>query len=160
MLKKATADSLKSFFKRLVDFYRKFLQLETIKYQDVKAGRLDRLDQHIRSEQAYLLKARGLEKERLSLQKKAGCPAATFRELIPLFEPEQQENMRQLYADLSGVIRELKQTNENCNRLTGVKLQQATLILDKLRNTPELAAVYNERVKKANQPSVLFSKKV
>lgn len=160
MLEKTAMDDLTAFFERLLAFYRSFLQLESEKYADVKAGRLDRLDRRIRGEQAYLLKARGLERERLSLQEKAGCPGATFRELIPLFAPERQETARKLYADLSSVIRELKRTNEDCNRLTDAKLRKAEKIVESLRNDPGLAAAYDAKVKKAKRAAGLFSKKV
>ena len=160
MLDKPMADKLISFFERLLAFYKKFLKLESDKYADVKAGSLERLDRRIREEQAYLLKARGLEQDRLSLEKQAGRPGATFRELIPLFEPEQREKAEKLYKDLSGTIRELKQTNENCNRLTDVKLHRAAMILEKMQNSPELKAVYDSKVRARKQTSGLFSKKV
>lgn len=160
MLDKPMSDKLTALFKRMLAFYEKFLQLETEKYEDVKAGVLDRLDQRIREEQAFLLKARGLEHERLKLQEKAGCPQTAFRDLIPLFAPEQQESMRKLYDDLSAVIRKLKQTNEDCNRLTGAKLHQAEIILNRMQNSPELRAVYDSKVKKRTQAPGLFSEKV
>lgn len=160
MLEKETADRLAAFFEDLLAFYRSFLRLEQEKQEDVKAGRLDRLDLRIRDEQAFLLKARGQEKERLALQTEAGVPKATFRELIPLFEPERREAMRKLYEDLSAVMLELKRTNEDCNRLTGAKLHRADAVLERLRNDPGLAAIYDAKVKKAERAAGLFSKKV
>lgn len=160
MFDKPTADRLTEFFERLIAFYEKFLRLESEKYADVKAGSLGRLDRHMRDEQACLLKARGLEQERLALEEQAGCPGAAFRELIPLFEPERLEAAQKLYEELSAVIRELKKTNEECNRLTGVKLHQATAMLEKLQNNPELKAVYDGKVRAKTEAAGLFSKKV
>lgn len=160
MLDKPTEDRLTGLFERLLAFYKKFLKLESEKFADVSAGSLDRLDGRIRDEQAYLLKARGLEQERLALEEQAGCPGAAFRELIPLFEPERRETAQKYYEDLSSVIRELKETNRECNRLTGVKLHQAKNILEKLQDNPELKAVYDSKIRAKTQAAGLFSKKV
>ena len=160
MLDKTASDRLIDFFERMLEFYKKFLALESEKCKDVQAGSLDRLDGRIREEQAFLLKARGFEHERLALEEQAGCPGVSFRDIVPLFEPERRESVQKLYTDLSSTVRELKQTNEKCNRLTGIKLHRATNILEKLQNNPELKAVYDSKIETKKQAAGLFSKKV
>lgn len=160
MLDKTASDRLIDFFGQMLEFYKKFLKLESEKHRDVQAGNLDRLDGRIREEQAFLLKARGFEHDRLALQEQTGCPGASFLDIIPLFEPERRETVQKLYEDLSSTVRELKQTNEECNRLTGVKLHRATNILEKLRDNPELKAIYDRKIETKKQTAGLFSKKV
>lgn len=160
MLDKTASDRLIGFFERMLEFYKNFLALESEKCKDVQAGSLDRLDGRIREEQAFLLKARGFEHERLALQEQAGCPGASFRDILSLFGPERQDTVQKLYKDISSAVRELKETNEECNRLTGVKLHRATNILEKLQNNPELKAVYDSKIATKKQAAGLFSKKV
>lgn len=160
MLDETASKRLIDFFGRMLEFYKKFLALESEKCKDVQAGNLDRLDDRIREEQAFLLKARGFEQKRLALQEQAGCPGASFRDILPLFGLERRETAQKLYTDISSAVRELKETNGECNRLTGIKLHRATNILEKLRNNPELKAVYDSKIAMKKQTSGLFSKKV
>lgn len=135
-----------TYFTKLIAFYKDFLSLEAGKYGDIKNGNLKTLDGYMKKEQAFVLKAKGLEIERQKLMDQTEKPKATFKEIIPLFEPESRGQIKSLYDGLSGVVLEFKKLNAQSNNLTKAKLRRASVVLSKLKNNPELRKTYNEKL--------------
>lgn len=160
MIDSAISDKLISYFERLIVFYKDFLRLETDKYDDVKSGRLNKLDAKMKKEQAFVMKAKGLEIERQKLMDKTEKPQATFREIIPLFELAKRERAQKLYAELSAVLLELKKTNILCNELTKAKLRKTSAVLSKIKNQPELNQAYNAKLQRSPTSAGFLSKKI
>ncbi|HBN79986.1 MAG TPA: hypothetical protein DD433_01220, partial [Ruminococcaceae bacterium] len=71
-MEQALAAEFLSFLDRYLSFYRDFLALEKEKYDDIAKGRIDRMDGHVKKEEAFLLRSRGLEQERDRLAARAG----------------------------------------------------------------------------------------
>lgn len=160
MLDQKMEETLISFLGELLEFYREFLKLETDKQAELQNGQLDRLDARMKEEQAYVLRARGLELRREKLMEQTPQPKATFRELIVLFSPARQEKAREIYEELSSVLLELRETNQKSSRLAGMKLRQVSAILAKLENRPDLLEPYGENAEGGGRPSEIFSKKI
>ena len=158
MLDQKTEETLISFLGELLEFYREFLKLEADKQAELQNGRLDRLDARMKEEQAYVLRARGLELRRQKLMERTPQPKATFRELIVLISPARQEKAREIYEELSSVLLELRETNQKSSRLAGIKLRQVSAILAKLENRPDFPEPYGEKA--GGRPSEIFSKKI
>lgn len=159
MLDGQTAGNLISFFEKLLKFYREFLKLEEEKYEDLKGGRLDRLDGHLNREQACVLRARGLEQERQKLLTEAGEPETPFRDLIPQFPAGLQEKIRAVYGDLSSVLLELEEAARKNERVTKRKLRLVSEALGRLENHPELRKAYGEKAEaEAASPGILSKK--
>jgi hypothetical protein len=156
MIDSALAKEFIAYFKKLTDFYKKFFSLESEKYNDVKSGNFKALDGYIKKEQAYILKAKGFEAERKRLMGRTEKPAATFKEILPLFEGGERESAQALYGELSGVLRKFKQLNAECNRLTESKLRRASFVISKLKNNPELKKTYDEHLKSAGPAETKF----
>ena len=104
MISESLADEFIRFFQNYLSFYKEFFQLETEKYDDISKNRVSRIDAHVKKEEAFMLKSRGLELERDRLVAKTEHPKATFRELIPLFEPPQRGQIQKIYNELSKVL--------------------------------------------------------
>lgn len=160
MLDGKTAEGLIPFFEELLKFYREFLKLEEEKYGDLQEGRLDRLDEHMKQEQARVLRARGLEQERQLLLSQTGEPATPFRDLIPNFPEELQERIRAVYDELSSVLLELRQATQKNDRLTRQKLRRVSAVIDQMENHPELRKIYSEKLGTEAAPSGILSKKI
>lgn len=160
MIDAESSGRLISYFKNLLEFYQKFLKLEQEKQEYLKQNKLDRLDECIKREQAFILKARGLELERMELLRKVQYPNAKFRELIPEFPSESRELAKNLYDSLSSVLTDMKKTNKENQLLTERKLRRASVVLEKLKGHPELQKIYNEKTRNKNQFPVLLSKKI
>lgn len=160
MLDQKTEETLLSFLRELTEFYRNFLKLETDKQAELEEGLLDRLDARMKEEQAYVLRARGLEVRRRKLMELTPQPEATFRELIGLFSPERQGTAREIYDSLSSMLLELRETNQKNNRLAELKLRQVSAVLAKLENRPDLKEMYDEKLESRSRPSGILSKKI
>ncbi|MCI1965306.1 MAG: flagellar protein FlgN [Oscillospiraceae bacterium] len=158
MLDEETSDRLISYFKRLLDFYREFLEFETKKHGYLEQDRLDQLDACMKREQAFVLKARGLEQERAAIMQNTPTPSARFREIIPLFPSGCRQQIETLYENLSSVLVKLKETNRKSNLLTEQKLRQTSVVLDRLKGHTELKKIYGR--KPTDPPAGLFSKKI
>lgn len=142
MIDGALADRLGAFLEKALEFYRGFLELERKKYEDVAAGRLGELDARMKREQAFVLKAKGLDLERQKLMDETETPRATLRELLPALPPERREKARGLYCELSCVLEELRRTNGRCQKLTKMRLNQVSRVLSRLEGSPELKRIY------------------
>lgn len=160
MFDENAAGRLFAFFEGLLKFYREFLKVEQDKLRDLQAGRLDRLNARMKQEQARVLKARGLERERRGLLAELKAPEKRFRELIGLFPPQRREPMRALYGELSSVLLDLRETNRACNRLAKKKLARASVVLERLQNDPELRRIYSDKPGRETPAAGLLSKKI
>jgi len=160
MINKGLSDELLSYFERCIKFYESFLQLETNKYNDVVHNILSALDQHVKDEQVYMLKAKGLEIERDKLVARTENSEATFRELIPLLDDSVREQAKEHYESLSMILLNIKEVNNRCNRLTELKLRQVQGYLRKLENQNDTQKTYDNQAKESVAPLSMVSRKV
>lgn len=160
MMNAAMSDKLYAFFGGVLEFYRNFLSLETEKYGDIAAGRLRAVNARMAKEQAFVMRAKGLELERRKLLAEAGAEQATMRELIPMLPLEKQPDLRMLYTELSRTVNSLKRTNDRCQELTKVKLKQVSNKLSSLENHPELKQIYGSTPKQEPGTDGFFSIKI
>ena len=143
MIDKELAEKLLEFLRNYLNFYKSFLEIESKKYSDLANNNVATLDAHVRNEEAFMLKARGLELERDKLVAQAGGPKSTFRQLIPMFEPALQPQAKSIFDELSQVTLNLKETNLRCNQLTELKLHKIEKDINILKNNPELQRIYS-----------------
>lgn len=162
MLNQQISDELVSFFERLLAFYKEFLNLEKKKYDILKTNNLSLLDQLLRDEQAFTLKAKGFEAERRSLLDQTEKPQAVFRELIPLFGPEYRDNIRKMYHELDVTLNNLKLTNDRCNRLTKLKLRRIDFLKSRVEKRPagQNGNTYDGKMVNEGRTDSLISKKI
>lgn len=160
MIDRTLSNEFLLFFQRYLAFYREFLHLETEKYNAITGGNLSSLDDHVKAEQAYMLKSRGLELERDKLMTRTSSPKATFQELIPLLDESVQKDAQMIYQDLSQVLQNLKHTNIQCNYLTKLKLHRIENDFKKLKDHPELQKQYNAQAIENGISSSILCKKV
>ena len=160
MINKNLSDELLSYFERCLVFYESFLQIETNKYNDVVNDILSALDQHVREEQAYMLRAKGLEMERGKLVAQIENPEANFRELIPLLDDSVREQAKKHYENLSAVLLDIKEVNQRCNQLTELKLHQVQNYLKNLDNQDVMQKGYNNLAQERVKPLNMVSRKV
>lgn len=154
------SDKLIHFFDGLLAFYKKFLSFENEKYDTIISGKLDQLDSCLKQEQAFVLKARGLDHDRKMLLEEAGAAQDTFREMIPNLEPSRQETMQKLYEEISDTISSIQSMNKRCSQMIKIKLGQVSKVLSQLENHPELKKIYSDKLQNVEQPEGTFSRKI
>jgi len=155
MINKTLSDKLLLFLQEYLSFYKEFLQLETEKYNDMTQNNIGLLDERVKTEQAFMLKSKGLELERERLWAQAGSPNSTLQESIPLFDSSVQGQLKEIYKELLQVLFDLKETNLRCNYLTELKLHKVEVDLQKLKNHPELEERYDSKAKSHPASGVL-----
>lgn len=160
MIEQSLAEELFQFLQRYLVFYKEFLQLETDKYNDLAINNVSSLDNRVKTEEVFMLKSKGLELERDKLVARTGKTDTTFRELIPLFGQPLQEQVKNIYNELSKVLLDLKEMNLRCNYLTELRLHRVETDLKKLENRPELQKLYNAQAREGGTSGGLFSKKI
>lgn len=160
MINQPFADELYNFFQRCLSFYKEFLQLETEKFNDMSENNLATLDQHVKQEEAFMLKSRGLELERTRLISRTEIPDGTFRDILPLLESPMREKMEELHQELSKVLLDLKETNTRCNFMTELRLHRVEAELKKIQERPELQKLYNAQAQKGSPAPNFISKKI
>ncbi len=114
----------------------------------------------LRQEQAFTLKARGLEHDRVKLLENVGIAGGTFRELIPQMEVSRQEKMRELYKDISAAVADIRQVNERSDHLIRINTGRVSKILSHLEKHPELKQVYDSRLREKAGHESTFSRKI
>lgn len=160
MIDAERSDKLLRFFGNMLAFYQDFLTFERDKYNIIASGELEKLDEALKQEQAFTLKARGLEIERKKLLEEAGAAQYTFRELIPQVELSRQEPMKKLYSDISATVADVRQVNERCSRMTHLKMGRVSQILSKIEDHPELKQIYKSNLQNPAGGEGSFSRKV
>lgn len=160
MMDEKTSERMISYFTRLLDFYREFLDFETEKQGYLEQDKLDRLDECMKREQAFVLKARGLEQERSRLMQKGPQPQARFREIIPQFPSGCRKQIQDLYEKLSSVLTKLKDTNRKNSLLTERKLRRTSDVLSRLKGRTELQKIYGRNTGDSRSAPGFLSKKI
>ena len=160
MIDEEKSERLVRFFEDLLAFYQKFLALEREKYSVVLSEKLESLDECMNREQAFSLKARGLESSRQELLKEIGVQQSTFRELIPQVDLSRQEQMRNLYQELSNTVSSIQSVNSKCTKMIRVKSGRVSHLLAQAQNHPELKQIYGSKLQSAAEHPVSFSKKI
>jgi hypothetical protein len=160
MIAAEQADELIRFFEQMLAFYREFLAFEREKYEIIVSGNFQKLDASLKREQAFTMKARGFEKDRVKLLEKLGCSQATFRELIEDVDPSRKETMQKLYEDLSSIVGDVKAVNGRASGMLRAKMNRVSKILSKMENHPELKKIYGSHPGEGLGRETTFSKKV
>jgi flagellar biosynthesis/type III secretory pathway chaperone len=160
MIDERTSSRMISYFSRLLEFYQKFLDFETEKYGCLEQNKLDKLNDFMKREQAFVLKARGLEQERAGLMRQTPQPKARFREVIPLFPSGSREQIQNLYEKLSSVLTELKETNHRSSLLMERKLRRASAVVDRLKGQTDLQKIYGQKIGNGGFHPGFLSKKI
>lgn len=160
MLTAEWSDQLLRFFRRLLDFYQKFLALEQKKYSILLSGKLEQLDGCMKTEQAFVLKARGLERKRQSLLTAAGADQHSFRELIGQTVPPRQAEMQEVYQKLAAVFAAVRRENKKCNTMAQIKLGYVSRVLSQVSHQSKMKQIYGKDLQPTGKPEGPFSRKV
>lgn len=97
---------------------------EEAKTAAVSGNRHEILDGCIQEEQALLLKLRGLEQHRISLQKELGWDSLTLRQILDTASPEQNEALDPIFQKLDQQLRRLQTAREASEQILKVRLHE------------------------------------
>lgn len=160
MIDAERSDRLLRFFEDMLSFYQEFLAFEQEKHGVILSGDFAKLDAALGREQAFTLKARGMESDREKLLRETGAPGGTFRELIPQLEPSRQDELRRLYEGISSAVGDIRRINERSDRMIRVNLGRVSKALSALEGNPELKRIYRNDLKSEPGAESTFSRKI
>lgn len=103
-------------------FYKDFLEFETKKLEDVANNRIKLLDEHVKSEEVYLLKSKGFEIKRQEFIKDLGFENEPMTEVIKTSPEEYKQKLQSVFEELSDTILNLQETNKRCNSMIELRL--------------------------------------
>ncbi len=98
--------------------------VEEIKTAAAADKRHELLDGCIQEEQALLLKLRGLEQHRISLQKDLGWDTLTLQQILDRSSEEERELLSPVFARLDHYLRRLQQAREAAEKILKVRLHE------------------------------------
>ena len=93
-----------------ISLFEGLMSVETQKLSAIAGNDIDKLDQHMKSEQAYALELRGLDAKREMIQAKLGCAGLPLNQIIEKSEGERKKKLLALYLNLKDRIEDLDAT--------------------------------------------------
>lgn len=110
--------------RKLTDTVSQLCRLEEQKATIASEKQHARMEPLLRKEQALILSLRGLEKQRMEQAEELGWKDLTFHQIMTQADPEQQETLSPLFAELQKETGHLKQTREAADRIVQVRLRE------------------------------------
>lgn len=160
MIEAEQADRLLRFFDEMLAFYRSFLAFEREKYEIIVSGDFAKLDESLRQEQAFTLKARGLEGDRVKLLEETGCTQYRFGDLAGEMDPSRSGTMQKLCEEISATLENVRLVNERAAGMTRMKMARVSKTLSEMENHPELKKIYGNKLSESAGPESTFSRKI
>ena len=104
--------------------------VEEIKTAAAADKRHELLDGCIQEEQALLLKLRGLEQHRISLQKDLGWDTLTLQQILDRSSEEERELLSPVFARLDHYLRRLQQAREAAEKILSTAPRTGSFLPD------------------------------
>lgn len=99
-------------------------KVETAKAQAASERLHHRLDGYIQTEQALILKLRGLEQKRMHLAEALGWKGLTFRQILEKVSPEEQEKLQPSFNHLEETLKSLESSRKASEQIINVRLHE------------------------------------
>lgn len=139
-------------------FYKEFLDFETKKLDDVANNRIDIMDEHVKKEEVFLLKSRGLEVKREEFLKNAGLESMSMSEVIKTSPEELKGQLSDDFSELSDIVMDLKEINSRCNSMIELRLHRIEKTLNRIDENQQ--SNYNNSAKNDKKKTDFISRKV
>lgn len=117
---------------QLVNVLEELIVIETKKLSAVLDNNLSKLDELVRTEQAMVLKLKGIEKKREEVQCQLGVKNLTFKEIIQMLPEEEKNTSIELFNNLENATKRFNEINSSARVAIEINLHSIKKILDKL----------------------------
>lgn len=99
-------------------------QIENAKAEAASEKMHRRLDSFIQTEQAHILKLRGLEQKRMRLAETLGWKGLTFRQILEKASPEENEQLQPEFNQLEETLKGLEHSRKASEQIINVRLHE------------------------------------
>ena len=107
-----------------IDLFRSLTTVEQQKLDAAVANDLSILEDCMKKEQAFVLRLRGLEQQRDTLQRKLKMKGLKFREILSRVPDEVKEELTPLFQELSEKVRIFQSINASAQDAISVNLHK------------------------------------
>lgn len=122
-------DSFTSVLEETIRLIGDIAQVETDKAEAASLRQHHLLDEYIQTEQAQILKLRGLEQKRTRLAKELGWDSLTFSQLLAKAPLRQSGQLRPLFEDLKQQLMWLQDSRGAAEQIIKVRLHELDMAL-------------------------------
>ncbi|MFT4008111.1 MAG: flagellar export chaperone FlgN [Lacrimispora sp.] len=118
----------------LILLFKDLIQVEETKLEAASKNRVTYVEDCMNKEQAAILKLRGLEKKRETVQEKLGFKGYTFQQILSETTGEDQDQLRKLFDTLSRQVRQFQDTNESARSMIEINLHMINKAINNSQN--------------------------
>lgn len=118
----------------LILLFKELIQVEETKLEAASKNRVTYVEDCMNKEQAAILKLRGLEKKRETVQEKLGFKGYTFQQILSETTGEEQDQLRKLFDTLSRQVRQFQDTNESARSMIEINLHMINKAINNSQN--------------------------
>lgn len=151
----SSIDSFTAVINELINFFDSLLALEDRKLLAIKNNDVILLEDYIKEEQVYVLKLRGLDKKRETIQAELGFGKLSFKEIIASADSELHEKLLPLFEVLNKNMELFKNTNASSKLLIERNLYNIEKLLES--NNAASPSTYNKSGEMNNKNTVKFT---
>ena len=150
-------DALHDLLKEYIGIYENAVKLENEKYNASVKNDLIKLNEIISKEQVIHLQMKGLDQKREKLTLEMKMSDKTLKEIIDLFDGENNVSLKSEYDRLNKALNSLKKINDEVKTIIDVRLHRINNAMFKLKQKEN---TYTENSKHLNIKSSMLSKKI
>lgn len=118
----------------LILLFKELIQIEKTKLEAAGKNRITHIEDCMNMEQAAILKLRGLEKKRETVQERMGFKGYTFKQILSETTGEDQERLKMLFDTLSRQVRQFQDTNESARSMIEMNLHMINKAINNSKN--------------------------
>ena len=107
-----------------IALYTELKDFELEKMKDIAENHYEKLDDYVKAEEAYVMRAKGLEASREKLFEQIGIPGKKMREIISDLPDEYKDEGSRLYETLSGLVTDVGSINKKCMLMSEVRMHR------------------------------------
>lgn len=153
------ANEISKTLREYVKFYNDFLLFEQNKFEAVEQNKLNLLDDLVKQEEAFVLKSRGMEQNRMQSQADAGFADSKLRDLIDEAPEDMKEELQTMFKQLNEIVNNIQHVNERCNIAIKARLSAIDRAMEKIKSEEE-QKTYDDSASSHKNGKTFFSDKV
>lgn len=124
-------DPFYSMLEESIVLYSNMLDFEKSKYQVIVQKDITQLEEMLKVEQAMIMKASVLEKNRSGLQTQLGEEGLTLLEMAQAAQPDDKERLLSYRQNLLGMLESIKEINAKSLQLVELRLKNSEATLER-----------------------------
>lgn len=136
-------DEFKAVVGDLISFLEEFNQIEREKLDAVQRNLVTFVEEAMKKEQAGILKLRGLDKKRESIQKDLGWEGMSFQQILSQVNDVDREELKPMFDRLTDSLRQFNDSRDSAQKALEINLHHINALLAK--KTAEENKAYNSK---------------